>query len=81
MINFVVNNFKTMENYFYVARDSNDFIYLYRSKPYKLMTHWKSDSDYMMLDNNLFPNVKWEDKEPLPVIIQQAVFKTKENGQ
>ena len=66
------------EYYLWVARDKCGCLCLYDEKPKKLNDKWWRTDGYMMfLDRELFPNVKWEDKEPLAVVLQQAIFKSK----
>ena len=48
---------------FYILRN-----YYGYEEPYKDKTHWDSlTSDYLELDNDMFPEVKWSDKEPTRV--------------
>lgn len=57
----------------WVARDKDGMLFLYESKPKKNKpsdTFWSSDDLMMRLDCELFPNVKWEDKEPTRVVIR-----------
>lgn len=49
----------------WVARDKDNQLYLYRDKPTKGMA---SDT----IDSDLFPSVKWEDKEPTRVTVRLA---------
>ena len=70
------------KNNFYVARDEDDILCLYRSKPCKVKEYgtWYSDSEgfsYFSIDSEMFPNVKWEDEEPLEVTLVQAVYDNK----
>lgn len=52
----------------YVARDKNESLYLYEYKPKKNRTIWNDNLGFVEeLDSNLFPEVKWEDKEPTEV--------------
>lgn len=69
-----------MDNeYFYVARDKSGDLFLYKEKPFKNTDYdlWSSSIEYFGINPELFPNVKWEDEEPLAVILQQAVYKSK----
>ena len=58
---------------FYVARDENEDLYLYKCSteeeiPTKDDSSWLCDGgDYWELDNEMFPNVKWEDETPTKV--------------
>lgn len=67
------------DKYFYVARDINGDLFLYKGKPFKNTDYniWSSVGENFEINQKLFPNVKWEDEEPLAVILQQAVFKSK----
>lgn len=58
----------------YLARDSDNKLYMYSIKPNKSHNIWvydKKENSINILDNNnnLFPEVKWGDKEPREVII------------
>lgn len=69
-----------MEQYLYVARDKDESLYLFKHKPVKNDELWyltTNTMEYFELNPNLFPNVKWEDEEPLAVVLQQAIFKSK----
>lgn len=71
-----------MEQYFYVARKENGTLLLFAEKPFKYGKTWFGNRcERMLLNKKLFQNVKWEDEEPLPVVLQQAIFKSKENEQ
>lgn len=54
----------------YVERDKNEDLYLYSDKVIKqddcLICSYP-ENDIMKIDKNLFPEVKWEDKEPTEV--------------
>ena len=52
----------------YIARDKDESLYLYKYKPEKYNAVWSDCLGFMeKLDSNLFPEVKWEDKEPTEV--------------
>ena len=56
-----------------LARDENGDLYLYYGyeEPYKGKTHWDAlTSDYLELDKDMFPEVKWSDKEPTKVKLE-----------
>lgn len=57
-----------MENKLWVARDNNGELYLYNEKPeyYNDSKVWFACGICAKLDNNLFPDLTWED-EPLEV--------------
>ena len=56
----------------WVARDEDTSLYIYIGEcPYKTDCDWDviyRDGDYIQeLNSNLYPQVKWEDKEPTKV--------------
>lgn len=56
----------------WLARDADDRLFLYETDPYKSSRRekWYEDTEYKaprLLDSNLFPEVKWEDKKPTKV--------------
>ncbi len=68
------------EDYLWVARDKSGGLYLFASKPIKHNKMWYPPTvgtKYFQLNYTLFPNVKWWDEEPLAVVLQQAIFKSK----
>lgn len=73
------------KNYLWVTRDKDGSLCLFKDKPYKNETTgiWVGEESFIYLniginsDKDLFSNVKWEDEEPLAVVLQQAVFKSK----
>lgn len=63
-----------MGNIYWVARDISGELFLYDEKPeffsdYKV---WLADGICAKLDNNLFPDLTWED-EPIEVELRQAI--------
>lgn len=56
----------------WVARDKDNCLYLYSSKPTKSTYEWINNLQIMELPNDSFPNVKWEDNEPTRVCIRIA---------
>lgn len=59
----------------WIARDSNDLLFLYNAKPFKHLREWRySVNNYtcgvLPIDKELFPFVKWEDEEPTEVIVR-----------
>lgn len=56
----------------YIARDKNGALYLYEEKPYKpTQDYWTASSlNYFSIDDNLFPEVKWEDEETTKVKLE-----------
>lgn len=53
----------------WIARDKSGSLYLFKSKPMKYQNIWTNLSlkSLMPLNNKLFPEVKWEDEEPIKV--------------
>ena len=53
----------------WVARDKNGMLYMYLAKPRKNQSKWLPNirPDYIKMDSNLFPKVKWEDEEPTEI--------------
>ena len=58
----------------FIARDSDGGLYLYYSNPpIKSEEIWVSlytPRNTFKIDNNLFPEVKWEDEEPTEINIE-----------
>lgn len=55
------------KRYKYIARDSDNELYVYEEKPEKAGKSWDSnnfDETDMEIFNHLFQFIKWEDKEP-----------------
>ena len=55
------------ENYKWIARDKNDWLYVYASKPKKGITIWENTGSPMMPFVHLFNFIKWEDDEPYSI--------------
>ena len=55
------------ENYKWIARDKNDWLYVYASKPKKGITIWENTGSPMMPFIHLFNFIKWEDEEPYSI--------------
>lgn len=55
----------------YVARDKGGALYLYKKQLVKCSETWQLSGnnclDFHKLDSSLFPEVKWEDDEPIEV--------------
>ena len=54
----------------YVARDRCGDLCLFTGRPVKIDEYWlptKHCFDWIRLDSELFPEVKWEDEEPTEV--------------
>lgn len=52
----------------YIARDSNNMVYLYKSKPEKGLIDWLAKDNFFPIDD--LPegiNPRWEDNEPIKV--------------
>lgn len=49
----------------FVARDKDGMLFLYLKKPVKMSEQWSHfyNLDFLILDDRLFPEVKWEDEE------------------
>ena len=54
------------KEYKYIARDSNNMVFVYREKPSKNSKVWGSLHEHRVIDDldKLFLFVKWEDTEP-----------------
>lgn len=65
---------------YYIARDESGKLFFYVGKPKKTAFGiWQHTlSKCCEIDSSMFPDVKWNDEEPTPILIQQAVFKSKE---
>ena len=55
------------EKYKWIARDKNGCLYVYASKPEKVITIWEGSGLPMMPFNHLFQFIKWEDEEPYSI--------------
>ena len=55
------------EKYKWIARDKNDWLYVYASKPEKGITIWENTGSPMMPFVHLFNFIKWEDDEPYSI--------------
>ena len=55
------------EKYKWIARDKNGCLYVYASKPEKVITIWEGSAFPMMPFNHLFQFIKWEDDEPYSI--------------
>lgn len=56
--------------YRFIARDKDDTLWIFKARPYKSEVNevWMSNLDHRLLGNdNLFKNIKWEDKEPCEI--------------
>lgn len=54
----------------YVARDRCGDLCLFTGRPVKIDEYWQPTKhcfDWIRLDSELFPEVKWEDEEPTEV--------------
>lgn len=61
--------FWNSKKYKYIARDSNDTVYVYREKPSKKSELWGSIYEHRVEQefDKLFLFVKWEDEEPISI--------------
>ncbi|PNX50619.1 MAG: hypothetical protein BV456_06130, partial [Thermoplasmata archaeon M8B2D] len=50
----------------WIARDKNERLYIYESKPFKDEARYKSYDNYIYFEifDSLFQSIKWEDDEP-----------------
>ena len=55
------------EKYKWIARDKNDWLYVYASKPKKGITIWENTGSPMMPFVHLFKFIQWEDDEPYSI--------------
>lgn len=54
----------------WVARDEDGMLYLYLSKPINFEGRWIPTSNrFTVMNEELFPEVKWDDEEPTEVTI------------
>lgn len=51
----------------WIARDEEDGLYIHTLEPNKEKDFWIGLGDNLVIDRHLFPQVKWEDKEPTKV--------------
>lgn len=54
----------------WIARDKDNSLYAYSNPPIKEEESWTSANvgeDYYMIDENLYPEIKWEDENPTKV--------------
>lgn len=57
----------------WIARDKNGILVFYYNKPVKGINEWFpmfEDEEYVEVDSNIFPEVKWEDSEPRELILK-----------
>ena len=52
------------KEYKWIARDKNGCLYVYASKPEKVITIWEGSGLPMIPFDHLFQFIKWEDDEP-----------------
>ena len=52
------------KEYKWIARDKNGCLYVYASKPEKVITIWEGSGLPMIPFDHLFQFIKWEDEEP-----------------
>lgn len=59
------------KGYRWIARDENECVYVYKSKPIKLGSSWKDNkrgcSGWSFNDDSL-PYIKWEDEKPTKIL-------------
>lgn len=54
----------------WIARDINESLWLFEEKPYKDKRVWVSNSVIYRINEKLFPEVQWSDKEPRELILK-----------
>lgn len=56
----------------YVARDKNGELWLHSEKPIKSNEVWLSEGKFeeLLLENDWFSEVKWEDEKPRELILK-----------
>ena len=54
----------------WIARDAEGLLHLYEKKPIKTIYGWYATCGGTSLPSYLFPEVKWEDKEPRELILK-----------
>ena len=56
----------------WVARDESGKLFMYSTKQFKRQYTWgfKDKNTVVVLSDSLFPEVKWEDKEPRELILK-----------
>ena len=55
------------EKYKWIARDKNGCLYVYASKPEKVITIWEGSGLPMFPFDHLFQFIQWEDDEPYSI--------------
>ena len=55
------------KHYKWIARDKNGCLYVYASKPEKVITIWEGSGLPMIPFDHLFQFIKWEDEEPYSI--------------
>ena len=54
----------------WIARDAEGLLHLYEKKPIKTIYGWYATCGGTSLPSYLFPEIKWEDKEPRELILK-----------
>lgn len=57
----------------WIARDKDGILVFYHNKPVKGINEWSpmfEDEEYVAVDSNMFPEVKWEDEEPRELVLK-----------
>lgn len=55
----------------WIARDNSGYLYGYMEKPKKVDDYcWDAEGNVIILPEESFPNVKWEDNEPVRAYIR-----------
>ena len=60
----------------WVAREKDGALFLFWEKPKKRKSYWTNLNTFnsLVLPEEAFPNVKWEDNEPIRVYIRIAQY-------
>lgn len=63
-------------NKYYIARDKYGALYCYKERPTKGEDSWQpvyfEPDSYCELDDTFFPEIKWENKEPKIITIEES---------
>lgn len=54
----------------WIARDSDDALYIYKDKPERGNEVWITNGQLGIVDEDLFPEVKWSDPEPRELVLK-----------
>lgn len=54
----------------WIVRDKSGNLWIHQEKPRKCSRTWNSKGNYYYVHSDLFPEVKWKDKEPRELILK-----------